>query len=358
MAKILVDVERRRHPMTGLAYYCECLEQGLRELAPEEGIRFYGKRRGRDSDYLPWRSWHSWLCNQHPSAYDVVHITHQQQRYFKRASLRPKYVLTLHDLNYLHEPLSPRTRDYYERMARLNLERADVIVCISDYVRQDLELHRAEFSLKPNAEIRVIHNGLRFEGIQPEVPEGFTLGEKTPFLLSIGVLQSKKQQHLLVEMLAQLPKEYHLVLVYSSATESYQAKLTELISAHQLAGRVHFLRSVSAAEKQYLLEQCTAYLHPSIAEGFGIPPIEAMHCAKPVFLSTATSLPEIGGEEAYYFDDLEPDKMAQVLLEGLTDFRQDSAKPTRLRAWAERYDYRRMASEYLNLYQALARQSL
>ena len=94
-------------------------------------------------------------------------------------------------------------------------------------------------------------------------------------------------------------------------------------------------------------------MFPSLAEGFGLPVIEAMHHGKPVFLSTHTSLPEIGGDAAYYFDTFEPAHMAQVLERGMADFAANDG-PARVRAHASQFTWEKAGAAYLALYRSLA----
>ena len=84
-----------------------------------------------------------------------------------------------------------------------------------------------------------------------------------------------------------------------------------------VADRVRVLIRISEADKAWYITQCLAYLQPSLAEGFGLPVVEAMQIGKPVFLSRLTSLPEVGGAAAYYFDDFTPATMQQTLVTGL-----------------------------------------
>lgn len=353
MANILIDVEREKYPHSGLGFFARCLRMGLRELAPEHlpqfaKIAFYGV-----DQELEYRH-HAWHRLLNPSVWgqDVIHVTHQLQSYFPYIPKGCRYILTLHDLNFLYEELSPRQRARRLSLVREHLKRADIIVCISHFVAEALRQHLELFSLKNSARIEVIHNGLKLGAeVATTAPRG--LVRDKPYLLNIGVLHEKKQQHLLIEMLPHLPESYHLVLVYSHAHESYMGRLLERVDTLGLYERVHLMPSVSEGDKQYLLQHATAYLHPSLAEGFGIPPIEAMYQACPVFLSRLTSLPEVGGSEVYYFDELSPQAMARCLTEGLQDFALQADKGSRLRAWASHYDYRRMAREYLALYQQL-----
>jgi len=77
---------------------------------------------------------------------------------------------------------------------------------------------------------------------------------------------------------------------------------------------VHFLTDVSEAQKAWLLANCKAFLFPSLLEGFGLPPIEAMYFGKPVVVARRTSLPEVCGSEAGYFDSFEPGVMKSTVI--------------------------------------------
>lgn len=352
---ILIDLERLRYPYSGLGYYCHCLEAGLRSLPslPLE-LNYYKAGRGdRPRDERRFSHLHHYY-NPQPSGFTLLHVTHQLQRYFLRtAKVKGKRLLTLHDLNFLYEQISPKSYGRRLKRVRQNLGQADVIVCISQFVADCLLEHRELVGLRPEQRIEVIHNGIMLGSGAGEQTERIMPLERTDYLLSIGAFLEKKQQHLLLEMLPFLPENLHLALVFSSGDEEYTRWLRKLTEDLDLGERVHYLESVTEAEKQYLLRHCVALVHPSIAEGFGIPPIEAMALGRPVFLSQATSLPEVGGAEAYYFTENKPQAMAAELLEGLADYERTPDKGDRLIRWAQQYDYRAMAARYAELYQSL-----
>ena len=87
--------------------------------------------------------------------------------------------------------------------------------------------------------------------------------------------------------------------------------------------RVHTLGKVSENEKKHLYLNCAAFAFPSLREGFGIPAIEAMTYGKPVFLANNTSLPEIGGEHAFFWDNFEIDHMTTVFLNGMQKYNKE-----------------------------------
>ena len=112
---------------------------------------------------------------------------------------------------------------------------------------------------------------------------------------------------------------------------------------------------VSDGDRQWLYEHCEAFLFPSLAEGFGFPVLEAMQCGKPVFLSRATSLPEIGGDVACYFDSFEALAMKQVFCDGMQRLRDDSTFRARAIAHAAGFGWSAAAKRYADIYLATLR---
>lgn len=348
--RILIDLERTRYPYSGLGYYGHALAQGLQEASdPALDLHYYAPSSYPVPQRERFSSLHALISTQ-ARGYDLVHITHQRQHYFPQL-WGAKCVVTLHDLNFLTEPLPEAKREKLLKLVASNLNRAHGIVCISDFVRRDLEQHRDLFQIPEQTPITVVHNGIFLpeESDTADTPRD-PIVPTAPYLLALGVLHEKKQQHLLIPALAHLPKELHLVLVYSEAKSEYLAKIQSLIQQYGLGERVHLFCAVRDTEKEALLQHCQALLQPSIAEGFGLPVVEAMALGKPLFLRPATSLPEVGGEVAYYLDEVSPEAIAKTILDGLNAYDLEPARAEALRARARLFDYRRMAQGYLQFY--------
>ena len=116
--------------------------------------------------------------------------------------------------------------------------------------------------------------------------------------------------------------------------------------------RVIFTGPISENDKRWYYKNCTAFVFPSLSEGFGLPVIEAMYFGKPTILSSKSSLPEVGGEHAYYFSDFDPDGMSKVLKKSLEHYEQ--TKPMNLiQAWAKTFSWEKAAKEYLEIYNTL-----
>lgn len=91
---------------------------------------------------------------------------------------------------------------------------------------------------------------------------------------------------------------------------------------------------------------------PSLAEGFGAPVVEAMKFGKPIFLSNLTSLPEIGGDAAFYFNDFEPGNMRQVFNDGLNKYRNNGMADIIIKRGND-FEWEDKAKQYVEVYKSL-----
>ena len=278
--------------------------------------------------------------------YDLWHCLNQNIKVEPYHAL--PYLLTVHDINFVDETSAALQRERRLRFAR-KLDRCSAIVYISNYVREYTLRH---FDI-PEVPQYVIYNG------NPIVDTGLAddfrprLQASRPFLFSIGEFSPRKNFHTLVEMLAQLP-EFDLVLAGNNQTDYAKQKLADAIQRLKLENRVLITGKISELEKQFYLKNCFAFVFPSLLEGFGFPPIEAMRFGKPVFLQNATSLPEVGGEHAYYWNHNDPVYMAQVFEQGIDDFeRNRKIREQACIAWASKFDWRDAAMRYAQIYRSL-----
>ena len=106
---------------------------------------------------------------------------------------------------------------------------------------------------------------------------------------------------------------------------------------------------VTENEKVWYYKNCEAFLFPSIAEGFGSPVVEAMFFGKPVFLSSEGSLPEIGGNAAYYFLSFEPSQMIDDFMRGMEDYNKRCPQEF-IKQRASLFSYDSAAKAIINIY--------
>lgn len=347
MPTLLLELEKLKVPASGLGQVCLHLgDHLLRGRPPGWDVTAYVPRShlgafGPGAGYLPHSPLHKLLpATRRPV--DVWHCIHQQSRYVPP---RPetRLVLTIHDLNFLQRYSGLRRARHLAAVQRL-IDRASVVTFISRFTEGDVRAH-LRLAGKPT---RVIYSGNSL-CVRPDAPRP-AFAPPGPFLLAIGIIGPKKNFHVLVPFLRALGPGRSLV-VAGDASGPYADAIRRLARDEGVADRVVLPGSVGDEARYWLYAHCDALVFPSLAEGFGLPVVEAMSLGKPVFCSTRTSLPEAGGPEAYYWPDFDPRAMREVFERGMAEVRGDPGKPERLRRWADRFSWERCARDYWQVYE-------
>ena len=235
-------------------------------------------------------------------------------------------VATIHDLGQFHVAKKyDLARMLYGRVVARHLARCqDEIVAISQCTAQDIE----HFFHVPPERIHLAYNGLDHERFAPgdstqakaEVARRWKLDR--PFFLYVSIIAHPQKNHVrLIEAFNQFRAatnmDWQLVLVGSdwAGSEAVHAE------AHRspFNGEIRFLGFVEDAALPTLYRAADAMVCPSLFEGFGFPPVEAMACGCPVLCSTRGSLPEVVGDAAGTFDPEDIRQIAAVLQRAATD---------------------------------------
>ena len=347
MKRVFIDFERIKNPYCGLGRYSIALGRELALLRPEHLDLTYflptdAKAYFPDSiNVTPVHVWKKHLFNPFgltlPSNIDLWHLVNQDTDYFPFSKQGVK-LLTIHDLNFLHVGRQVRIENRLQRLKR-KIESSHHLTTISNYVRDEI----IDVFGIPSKRISVIYNGVEISQETPQKPE-FSVDN---FLFTISQVVEKKNVHTLVDMMQHLPDKK--LIIAGQKDGAYASLVEQRIQRGGLQDRIKLTGPVSEAEKLWLYQHCDAFVFPSLAEGFGLPPIEAMRFGKPVILSRATSLPEIGGEHASYWHDFEPTHMADTVRQAIAAFNQGDRREREIRH-ALSYNWASSASEDLNLY--------
>lgn len=329
MKKILIDFEKMKDPFSGLGQFCAHLKVHF----DKSGLNIHYWRPGKFKK----------LAKKIPlllPSCDVYHAVHQDSP-FMPWSKKTRVILTIHDLNALYEQSQFGSGDFYKRNLQKKIDRAQFITFISEFTKSEVERN---FNLA-GKRCEVIYNGISLgeKASKPSVvPDG-------KFLFTVGTVLPKKNFHVLIEMMKLLP-DYKLIIA-GTTFHAYAKDMLYKISSERLNDRIFLVGTINEEEKLWYYRHACAFIFPSLLEGFGLPVAEAMSLGLPLFLSDKTSLPEIGGEDAFYFKNFDPAHMRDVFLEGMAIF--DNERAHRLIERSTRFDWKKAASSYLKLYGTL-----
>ena len=341
---ILVTFDSMKYPNTGFFSFGKSLGEAL-----------INQNKGRHKLYFYVYSKATWLFNKRvslvfyakihkfffpePARFALVHFTDQYCR-MQPQKVKSKKILTIHDINPVHElQYSKQMLEKYFKKLRGHITSCDKIVTISNFVAGDI----LKYFPEAEGKLSVIYNGAdKLEVAEDHIPQ---YQPQKPFLFTIGHVSAKKNFHVLPALLAD--NEYELII--SGIETPYKSKIIAEAEKFGVQARVKITGTISEEDKAWYYKNCAAFVFPSIAEGFGLPVIEAMNFGKPVFLSTHTSLPEIGGDAAFYFESFEPSEMQKTFKEGMAEFKGKNMSE-QLIAHATKFDWQETAKQYLALY--------
>lgn len=267
-------------------------------------------------------------------------------------------LLTVHDLSFIRAPETavPGLRTYLNRVVPRSVQRADHILADSEATQQDLiDLYNT-----PAEKISVLYSGVdaQFKPVDDaaelrRVREKYGVGDG-PYIFSVGTVQPRKNYGRLAEALHRLDRP-DLSLVIAGGKGWLDDPLYEQIEALGLRDRVIFTGFAADDELPALYSAARVFAFPSVYEGFGLPPLEAMACGVPVVSSDASSLPEVVGEAGLLVDPLDVDALAGMLERALDDETLRADLRARGLARAARFSWvesaRQLRAHYDNLLQ-------
>jgi glycosyltransferase involved in cell wall biosynthesis len=230
------------------------------------------------------------------------------------------FVVTIHDLSFLFYPQNFQLlkRLYLQFFTRHSVRRARRVIAISENTKRDVV---QQYGI-PADKVDLIYYGLDpiFRPLPSDQVDRFRAERRLPerFMLFVGTLEPRKNVVRLVEAYAQLPRERPLLLLVGGKGWLYDdifARVEDL----DLSGEVRFVGYVPAEELPWWYNAADLFVYPSLYEGFGLPPLEAMACGTPVVSSTVSSLPEVVGSGGLLVDPTDTEALASAMKRMVTD---------------------------------------
>ncbi|MBS1132043.1 MAG: wbpY [Proteobacteria bacterium] len=270
-------------------------------------------------------------------------------------------VATVHDLSILRYPEThPKDRvAFMSKRIGKTIMRADRIITDSEYVRQEV---LAEFNLAPEKVVSVLlAAGERFSPVGSELlPATLAPFDLLPgkYILAVGTLEPRKNLTTAIQAYVRLPEVVREEIPFVVAgmqgwkTEGLDREVAALIEK----GQIRRLGFVSDHALPALYSGARFFVYPSLYEGFGLPPLEAMACGAPVIVSNRSSLPEVVGDAGLKVDALDVDGLAEKMNSLVEDDALCVELGQRGIERARSFSWRRCAEQTLDVYREVVAQ--
>lgn len=371
--KVCVDIQSAMAQRAGVGRYTRSLVEALaRTVAPGDALRVFHfdfQRKGRPFPlpgaearavrWVPGRwvqaSWKTigappfnWLAG----GADVYHFPN----FIRPPLTRGRSVVTVHDISFLRYPEAAEARNlrYLTAKIRGTMERADRILTDCEFVADEVRALPGA----PAERVVSVYPGLSGD-FAPSGPAAVRetrarLGLTRPYLLTVGTLEPRKNHRFLLEAFERLP-DFDGDLVLAGMKGWKVEPILERIRRSPRADRIRLLDYVGESDLRALYTGAELFLFPSLYEGFGFPPLEAMACGCPVLASTAGALVEVLGSAADLLETRDPEAWSnavrRVLAEGAAERR---ARLDRGRERAGRYTWDAAAKRVWAIYREVA----
>ncbi len=265
-------------------------------------------------------------------------------------------VLTIHDLAFIRFPHTFRAhnRTYLDFATRTSARRAAAILTVSEHTRREVI---GLLGVEPSRVV-VTHDAARAHFRPPSAAAlaAFRVRRQLPdqFVLSVGTLEPRKNLPTLLEAYHTVAQQCDAPLLVGGGKGWLYRDVFERLEQLNLRDRVHFVGYLDEDELPLWYAAATLFVFPSLYEGFGMPPLEAMACGTPVVTSNTSSLPEVVGDAGIQVDPRNADALAAAMVRCLHDADLRADLSARGLARAAGFSWRTTAERTLEVYRRVA----
>jgi glycosyltransferase involved in cell wall biosynthesis len=257
-------------------------------------------------------------------------------------------VVTIHDLTFFdhpewHEMTKAR---FFQRATRVAAERATTLICVSNTTAE-----RLRAILSPRAAVHVIPHGVDHTRYRPDDARAGAGAGSPPYIGFVGTLEPRKDIPTLVrafDLVAQRHGDVRLRIAGHSGWG--RRAIDDAVAGSPNRDRIELVGYLAEDDVPSFLRGAAAVAYPSLAEGFGLPALEAMACGAPLVTTTGSAMEEVVGEGALLVPPSSPDRLAEALSSILEDTAATSARRDRGLEVASHYTWSASAAAHVEVY--------
>lgn len=302
--KIGIDTQTTLGQKTGFGFYVENLVKELKKIDKKNQYFYFHPKKQEDLSSLERFKWDQFelVKKANNANVDILH----QPCFSAPIFFSGVKIVTIHDLITLNIPqkIPFFSRQFFGKWMPYSYKFADRIIAISEHTKKDiikfLNIAENKISVIPQAASKEFNTNIKNEAVE-KVRKKYKIGKK--YFLHTGTLNPRKNLEFLVGVFSEVSKkfpDYQLVIVGKKGW--YYEGLFDLVRQLKIQEKVIFTGYIDDCDAPPLYKGAKAFLFPSIYEGFGLPPLEAMNCGIPVVSSNASSLPEVIGPQGILLD--------------------------------------------------------
>jgi len=312
------DAKRAFHNFSGLGNYSRLLIQSLSELYKDNRYFLYTPKYKPHllhdfsddanckiitptgvASWLPSAFWRSFFMTNaiHTHHIDLFHGLSGE---LPVTALKMPKVVTIHDVIFMRYPeyYALFDRKMYEKKFKHACKIADKIIAVSKQTADDCIHFLGADARKIEIGYQSCNPAFFTPTTEKDIAKTYLLPNK--YILSIGTIETRKNLLSLVKAMKYINDDISLVAI--GGRTSYTSHVEEYIKENRLAHRVKLMHKVSFHDLPAIYAAASVFVYPSVFEGFGIPVLEALAAGTPVATSNISSMPEVGGDAALYFN--------------------------------------------------------
>lgn len=286
-----------------------------------------------------------------------LNIGTPEQRKMKAGGKGCKYIVTVHDLIFIHTPQYYHwiDRQIYNFKFRRACRCADRVIAVSEYTKQEI-MH---YYHTPESKIDVVYQGCDpvfsqeiEEGKLQEVKARYQLPDK--FVLYVGSIEERKNLMLVAKAMAELNRRAAIHVVAVGRRTAYVDQIQDFLKAQGIDHLFHFYHQVPYADLPSFYKWASTFAYPSRIEGFGIPLLEAISSGVPAIGCTGSCLEEAGGPNSIYVNSDDAKGMADAILRTCTDETLRQHMISEGKKYALNFSDEKLSNDLMKVYENLS----